>query len=254
MAAVRGKAGSGACARRRRDLGFEPLLELLEAICIEQRDRFHGFGTSASGRAAHRRLPGPDQHTLPVLRAKAQQHGLASKQNDGELRAGVLEREVDVAEGAGRRSRSRPRPRPRVLPLHKLANLTDQLTHRPDARACVAPQRRSRAGARMSLLWHPLESVIGKAVVRLIARLDNINARYGDETSGAPPRRFLFLRLGWITRLESIYYWRLQSSPLSRRPNDSISTVPPLPSSNAESWTTSNLQDGYQPRMTGCGG
>ncbi len=82
---------------------LEPLLQLLK--CQLERagaNRFHGFGDELhlaallvdAHAAAH-------QHVQTILRPKTEQHRLAAEENDGQLRFGVLQGEVNVAGRSG---------------------------------------------------------------------------------------------------------------------------------------------------------
>ena len=116
--------------------GLEAFLQLLEGeLQRAGADGLHGFGDELhlaallvdADAAAH-------QHVQAVFRAEAKQHGLAAEENDGQLRVGVFEGEVDVA---GRRGAEVGDfafdPDVAVLLLDQFAHLRDQLAHRPDA-------------------------------------------------------------------------------------------------------------------------
>jgi len=103
------------------------------------------------------------QHMQAVFRTEAEQHGLAPEQHHGQLRVGVLEREVEMT------GRSGPEvgdfaldPDVAVFLLHKFANHTDQLAHRPDAaRGLRLFKAEVQLGRRGIGSKHSLQSVIG---------------------------------------------------------------------------------------------
>ena len=137
MPTVRGKAGRGRLRVGVEEaFGFEALLELfegeLERACA---DRLHGFGDQLHLSAL---LVDADaaanQDMKAVFRAKAQEHGLAAEEDDGELGVGVLEGEVDVAGGGGAIVGDFAfDPDVAVLLLDEFADLGDEFADRPDA-------------------------------------------------------------------------------------------------------------------------
>jgi len=69
-----------------------------------------------------------------VIGAKAEEHGLAAEEDNGELCVGVFEGEVEVAGGGGAVVRDLAfNPDVAVLLLDEFADLGDQLADRPDA-------------------------------------------------------------------------------------------------------------------------
>ena len=75
-----------------------------------------------------------DEDVKAVFRAEAEQHGLAAEEDDGELRVGVFEREVDVAGGGGTVVGDFAfDPNVAEFLFDEFADLRDQLADRPDA-------------------------------------------------------------------------------------------------------------------------
>ncbi len=75
-----------------------------------------------------------NQDVQAVFGAEAEKHGLAAKEDDGELRVGVFEREVHVAGGRGAVVGDLAlHPNVAILLLHQLTHLRDQFANRPDA-------------------------------------------------------------------------------------------------------------------------
>ena len=115
-------------------LRLEPFLQLLKGQLQRARThRLHGLGHQLHLAAllvnAH---PSAHQHLQAVLRPEAQQQSLAAKQDDGQLRVGIFEREVEVARG--RRAIVGDfafDPHIGILLLDELADAADQLPYRP---------------------------------------------------------------------------------------------------------------------------
>jgi hypothetical protein len=75
-----------------------------------------------------------DEDVEAILGAKAEEHGLAAKENDGQLRVGVLEREVEMAGGGGAVVGDFAfDPDVAVLFFDEFADLGDELADGPDA-------------------------------------------------------------------------------------------------------------------------
>ena len=152
--------------------GLEPLLELFEGqLQRAGADRLHGFGHQLHLAALLVDAdPAAHQHVQAVLGAKAQQHGLAAEEHDGQLRVGVFEREVDVAGGRGAVVGDLALdPDVAVLLLDQLANLADQLAHRPDAaRRLRLLKGEVELGRRWIVAMSPRMSVIGARLARLL--------------------------------------------------------------------------------------
>jgi hypothetical protein len=75
-----------------------------------------------------------DENVKAVFRAEAEEHGLATEENDGELGVGVLEGEVDVAGGGGTIVGDFAfDPDVAILLLDQFADLGNELADGPDA-------------------------------------------------------------------------------------------------------------------------
>jgi hypothetical protein len=134
--------GAGKCGQRllafgvEQAFGLEALFELLEGqLQGAGADGLHGFGHQLhlaallvdADAAAH-------QDVQAVFGAEAQQHGLAAEEDNGQLRVGVLEREVEVAGGRGTEVGDFAfDPDVAVFLLDELADLADEFANRPDA-------------------------------------------------------------------------------------------------------------------------
>jgi hypothetical protein len=132
-----GKGGQRALAVGVEEaLGFEALLELLEGeLEGTGADWLHGFCDKLHLSALLVDADAAaDEDVEAVFRAEAEEHGLAAKEDDGELGVGVLEGEVDVARGSGTVVGDFSfDPDVAVHLLDEFADLADELTDRPDA-------------------------------------------------------------------------------------------------------------------------
>jgi hypothetical protein len=75
-----------------------------------------------------------NQDVEAIFRAETKEHGLAAKEDDGELGVGVLEGEVNVAGGGGAIVGDLTfDPNVAILLLDEFADLRDEITDGPDA-------------------------------------------------------------------------------------------------------------------------
>src|SRR5580658_2262494 len=98
MPTVRGKA-----AGVEEALGFEAFLQLLECeLEGASADGFHCLGDKLHLAALLVDADAAaDQHVEAVFRAEAEQHGLAAEEDNGKLRVGVFEGEINMAGWGG---------------------------------------------------------------------------------------------------------------------------------------------------------
>jgi len=121
-------------------LGFEALLELLEGeLKRAGADGLHGFRDELKLAALFVDADAAaDDNVEAVLRAKAEEHGLAAKENDGQLSVSVFEREVEMAGGSGAVVGDFAfDPDVAVLLFDEVADLGDKLADGPDAARLV---------------------------------------------------------------------------------------------------------------------
>ena len=107
-----------------------------------------------------------------VLGSEAEEHGLAAKEDDGELGVSVLEGEVDVAGGGGTVVGDFAfDPDVAVLLLDELTDLGDQFADRPDAAGGAGlGEGEVELGREWVGRGHSLESVIGEGFAQRVLR------------------------------------------------------------------------------------
>jgi len=143
---ARARSNNPYTARKRRQralavglkkaFGFQPRFKLLK--CKLQRasaDGLHRFSHKLKLPAllVHAHAPA-DENMKAIFGTKTEQHSLAAKEYDRELRIGIFEREVNMARGCRPKIRYLALyPHIAILFLNQLANLAHELANRPDA-------------------------------------------------------------------------------------------------------------------------